>query len=93
MTDFDPLIAALDARIEELQAAKRKPERQQAALVEAIERFNADQSAGVVVPPRTMSSVEQAECDKLVDAILAYQERHRERERAAERPHAHFSSR
>jgi hypothetical protein len=37
-----------------------------------------------------MSSVEQAECDKLVEAILAYQERHREMERVAERPHAHF---
>jgi hypothetical protein len=74
MTDPDPLIAALDARIEELQAAK--PERQQAALVEAIERWQADRAAGVPLPPpRVLSPAEQAEADNLVAAILAYQER------------------
>jgi hypothetical protein len=87
---FDPLIAALDARLAAIEAAK--PYRMEAALLEAIQQYQAAAAAGIVRPPHPSSQTPEGriECAKLVTAIEAYQERHRERERIAERPHAHF---
>jgi hypothetical protein len=88
MTDFDPLLSAIDDRLSAIEAAK--PERQQAALLEAIQQYQADRAAGIGRPPHPSSQTPEGriECAKLVAAIEAYQERHRERERVAERPHA-----
>jgi hypothetical protein len=98
MSDLDSLLAAVDERIAELKAAKPLTDEE---LVEAIEQIRADKAAGIVRPPHpdsyaarkaagTITPQEEAEYEKLVEAIIAYQERHRERERDAVRPHAHI---
>jgi hypothetical protein len=88
----DPLLDAINARLAEFEAAR--PERQQAALVEAILKFQADKATGLTTPPHpdSLTPERRAECARLTEAILAYQQRHAERQRIRSAPRSDRSA-
>jgi hypothetical protein len=80
---FDPLLAALDARLAALEAQKPRPREEVVAeLIAKIAKYKADRAAGIPLepgPPDTpLSPAEEAEIAEVHEAIAAYKRRREE---------------